>query len=422
MEMIDESTEAPRRGGRKPCRVCKKKHQGVYEREPGSGEWHVRVFHLGRVVRRKVGPHGVALKVHAKWRVEIAEGRFLPKQVAATDELLVPAFAAYFDRRDDLDASWKSVAKWWREAPELRGKTVRDLTADDVEAARKRLVAAGRAPSTWNGRHSLLHAFYEDYEDRRRRKRPHTPPVPNPVRGTRLTEENQRTRYLTDDEEARLREALPDPVDWTIVQLALHSALRRGNAFGLRWTTDVNLASRVVRGWSRKGRKKLLRERWVPVNDDLLAALRALPSRGRSEWLFPNVRGTGPLDAKKWYVRVFKPALERAGIEDFHFHDLRHTAATRLRARGVPVEDIAVVLGHADDRMAQRYAHMAPGRLHDVMQKLCRTDTGTDTGRNGGGGDRDDRVGKRSSGGHEMTGRYWDRTSGPRLVRPMLSR
>src|SRR5439155_26239576 len=123
--------------------------------------------------------------------------------------------------------------------------------------------------------------------------------------------ENQRTRYLTEDEEARLRAEQPDPVSRAIVQLATLSALRRGNALALKWTTDVNLAARVIRGWSRKGRRKMLREWWVPMNDELLAAVRALPSRGRSEWLFPAARGTGPLDAKHWARRVFKPAVER---------------------------------------------------------------------------------------------------------------
>lgn len=120
----------------------------------------------------------------------------------------------------------------------------------------------------------------------------------------------------------------------------------------------------------------------MPINDELLALLRALPSRGRSDCMFPNARNTGPLDAGNWYARVFKPWLEAAEITDFRFHDLRHTTATRLRAQGVPIEDIAKVLRHADTRMTERYAHMAPGRLHDVVQALCRTDTGTDTERN----------------------------------------
>ncbi len=274
-----------------------------------------------------------------------------------------------------------------------------------------------------------LHAFYEDYESRRRRKHPHTPPIANPLKGLRLTEHNERIRFLTDDEETRLRAALANPVDWTIVLTAMHSGAREGNVFRLRWPTDVNFTSRMLRTWSRKGRKKVLRERWVPINDELHRALVALPSRGRSEFLFPNASNTASLDPKNWYHRVWKPALREAKIENLRFHDLRHTTASRLRHRGVPIEDIAEVLGHADTRVTQRYAHIAPGRLRDVMQLLARDpdaahgdppgDTRPETALAAVAAVGEKRKAARRD---SSNGRCRDRTCDPRLVRPMLCR
>jgi len=118
----------------------------------------------------------------------------------------------------------------------------------------------------------------------------------------------------------------------------------------------------------------------VAINDTLLDVLRSLPSypgtlrelaSSERRWVFPNATGTGHLDAKNWYHRVWKPALETAGINDLHLHDLRHTTATRLLASpDVKLPEIAAALGHADTRMTERYAHLQPGRLLDVMQKL----------------------------------------------------
>jgi integrase len=121
--------------------------------------------------------------------------------------------------------------------------------------------------------------------------------------------------------------------------------------------------------------------RWtVAINDTLLDILRGLPSYpdtlrelepGERRWVFPNATGTGHLNSKNWYHRVWKPALVKARITNLHLHDLRHTTATRLLASpDVKLPEIAAALGHSDSRMTERYAHLQPGRLLEVMQKL----------------------------------------------------
>ncbi len=69
-------------------------------------------------------------------------------------------------------------------------------------------------------------------------------------------------------------------------------------------------------------------------------------------------------------IRAFKIALEKAGIQGFHFHDLRHTFATRLAQRGVDLYKISKLLGHYDISMTQRYAHHCPESLRDGIQVL----------------------------------------------------
>ena len=74
----------------------------------------------------------------------------------------------------------------------------------------------------------------------------------------------------------------------------------------------------------------------------------------------------------------FAAAVQRAEIEDFHFHDLRHTFATRLRAVDVHEYDIADLLGHSttpgatrNTRVTRGYAHSIPSRLREAVEKIC---------------------------------------------------
>jgi integrase len=403
-----EGRHPPSRKGKKvpPCRKCEKRHRGVYENDPGSDVWYVRVADQHhRIFRKKVGPHGLALKVYQRWKAEIAEGRFFRNAITTSDERLDDAIQAYIDRRgDNLGGDGPRILKRWKESPQLKGKTVRDFSLDDAEAFLKERSKSGRySASTRNHDVSFLFTFYKDYEDRRRRhpKRRHEPPVANIMEGLRLGEKDrERTRWLSEAEEVRLlaterpadeptdwKPPLPSDVDRAIVRMGVLTGLRESNLLALDWDRDVKLTQRKLRGWSRKGRPqgksldKPLRERWVPINDELMGILRSLPSfpgtlreapDAEHRWIFPNATGTGHVDPKNWYHRVWRPALEAARITNFRFHDLRHTTATRLGKAGVRTRDIATALGHADERMAQRYEHAAAvdGHMLAVMQKL----------------------------------------------------
>ena len=61
--------------------------------------------------------------------------------------------------------------------------------------------------------------------------------------------------------------------------------------------------------------------------------------------------------------REFKRARDRAGIADLRFHDLRHTATTRLFERGLGIMEVASITGHEDLRMLKRYTHIKPEPL-----------------------------------------------------------
>jgi site-specific recombinase XerD len=84
-----------------------------------------------------------------------------------------------------------------------------------------------------------------------------------------------------------------------------------------------------------------------------------------------NIAGETLNVTAHWFVS----AVRAAGISDFHWHDLRHTFASRLRQAGVPLGNIAELLAHKGLAMAQRYAHLSISNLHDAVSRLERSTT-----------------------------------------------
>jgi len=89
-----------------------------------------------------------------------------------------------------------------------------------------------------------------------------------------------------------------------------------------------------------------------------MRTLRALPSRLKSAWVFPSETGETPLDGQNFVNRVFVKALTKAKIEDFSWHCLRHTFASRLAMAGVALA------------MTLRYSHLSPAHQLDAVQRL----------------------------------------------------
>src|SRR5439155_8779043 len=170
------------------------------------------------------------------------------------------------------------------------------------------------------------------------------------------------------------RAALGD-VEWTKAAVALNTVFRQSNQFQLRWT-DVNFDTGTI----TVRRSKQGQAYHVPMNDDVRAVLRHLPSRLRSEWVFPSDTGHTPLDAKNYMHRVFTPALKRARLAGFRWHDLRHTFASRLVMAGVDIRTVQELMGHKTLAMTLRYTHLSPAHRLDAVQRLTRPRTDTTTG------------------------------------------
>ena len=110
-----------------------------------------------------------------------------------------------------------------------------------------------------------------------------------------------------------------------------------------------------------------------------LIKFKALPSRLKSRWVFPSETDETPLDPKNFMSWVFVPALARAGIENLHWHDLRHTFASRLVMKGVDLRTVQELMGHTTITMTLRYSHLSPAHQLEAVQRLNRPATGTST-------------------------------------------
>lgn len=167
-----------------------------------------------------------------------------------------------------------------------------------------------------------------------------------------------RSRVLTVDEEARLFKALEPQgrrSPWTRIatQLALETAMRRGELLALQWQ-HVNLDARAaLLPMTKNGRA-----RTVPLSSRAVAILAGLPGPREG-----SVIKISPATLHQAFYR----AVRRAGLIDLRFHDLRHTAATRMATKLPNVIELAAVTGHQTVQMLKRYYHPDPTAL---AQKL----------------------------------------------------
>src|SRR5881296_385056 len=123
---------------------------------------------------------------------------------------------------------------------------------------------------------------------------------------------------------ATLGSRISNPLDWSKVEIAVNTGLRRGEQFRLRWE-HVDFATGIL----TVPRSKSGETRRFPMNDTVREVLRALPSRLKSRWVFPSETGETPRDPKNFMSWVFVPVLARAGIENL-------TLPQKIWGRNVP--------------------------------------------------------------------------------------
>ena len=185
-------------------------------------------------------------------------------------------------------------------------------------------------------------------------------------------EPKQRIRWLTRQEAARLLDQLPEYLA-NAAEFSLATGLRQRNVFDLEWK-QIDSERRCA--WIYADQAKGKRDIAVPLNTTALAVLERCRGQHQRYVFTRQGEKIKALAAKKW-----RAACQQADIEDFRWHDLRHTWASWHVQAGTSLQTLMELGGWSSYEMVLRYAHLASDHLHDAAARVAiKLDEGLENG------------------------------------------
>lgn len=334
--------------------------------------FYIDYYASGRRKREKVGPNKkLALTVLAKRKVEVAEGKFL--DIRKSERIKFGEMASlYLKSYCQINNKVSTVERKDGIVNHLNGafgkKYIYEITALDVEEYKRKRIEERKAPATVNKEISVLRNILNTAVEWGKLRTA-------PPKIKLLKENNQRIRYLGKGEEISLMDACPEFLK-PIIEIALNTGMRRGEILGLKWQ-DIDFDQKNITLSDTKNGE----ERHVPMNSTVVDILSGLRRRPESNYVFSG-KDIGTHISKGYISHKFESTVKQAGIEDFKFHDLRHTFASRLVMKGVNLKAVQELLGHKTFNMTLRYAHLSPDHKKTAVELLVdktRKSSGMDT-------------------------------------------
>jgi integrase len=280
---------------------------------------------------------------------------------------------------------------------EFHNKPLSEITALDVETWQKRRLVEGKRPSTINRQMNDLRAMLNWAV--RKDLLPASPFANKKIKPYKI-DKNPKARFLSSNEEKSLRAELDareaairerresfnqwrEERDYPLyddlsgcgfadylkpaVLLSLNTGMRRGELFGLQWR-DVDLEKRILTVVGEGAKSGQTRH--IPLNDEALAILKqwkAQPGvKSIGGYVFSGKDGDPLQNLRKSFMEV----LRKAKVNDFRWHDMRHSFASKLVMNGVDLNTVRELLGHGDYKMTLRYSHLAPEHKAAAVAKL----------------------------------------------------
>lgn len=346
---------------------------GVFKKLDKNGKliYGIDFYAGGRRFRKLVGPKKALAKAAlAKAEVEIAENKFLDKQ--KTVKVLFQDFAGmYLENHckinySDLNKCAESQTKWMRKY--FKGKYLHEIDTLAVEQFKRNRLLSIRPvngcrikkpraikPSTVNRSLAILKNMFNkaiawnQFDGK------------NPVVGVKMLNEGQgRLRYLEKDEIVTVINNSEEYLKPLIV-LAVNTGMRRGEIFNLKHK-DVDFQRGIIHLYKTKNKEK----REVYMNEAVKDALIGVSKHPKSSYVFVYKNGQRIRDIRKPWMK----ALELSGIEDFRWHDLRHTFASHLVMSGVDLNTVRELLGHKSLSMTLRYSHLSQSHKQNAVDVL----------------------------------------------------
>lgn len=176
-----------------------------------------------------------------------------------------------------------------------------------------------------------------------------------------LPEPSRRIRWITREEASRLIDELPDHLK-AMVRFSLETGLRQANVTGLQWS-QIDLTRRCA--WIHPDQAKARRAIAVPLSKTAIVIIREQLGKHSTHVFSYQGKPVIQVNTKAW-----RGALQRAGIENFRWHDLRHTWASWHVQAGTPLHVLQELGGWESVEMVRRYAHLSSEHLAGYVDRL----------------------------------------------------
>ena len=333
-------------------------------KRPGSKIWYAEITDArGQRVRRSTGTTDKreAEELEAKWRSEARRERLFGERPPITFEELAIAYLKQMRDKRSIQRD-KDAIKRLRES--FAGRNMNQLDAGAINGYKERRARDGMSPGTVNRELAVLSSAI-NYANRELGHQ-----ITNVVTGRKHRGLTHRVRWITREEAMNLIEACRASRNDQLadfVVMGLNTGMRKQEILGLEWSR-VDLANRMLylRPEDTKGKRRL----GIPINATVRSVLTArleerMRSNNPSPWVFHR-QGKRIGDI----TNGFRLACQRAGLDDFHPHDLRHTCAAWLVSAGIPLSEVRDLLGHSSVIVTERYAHLCPGRVRAAVTVL----------------------------------------------------
>lgn len=337
----------------------------VYQRKDRGNAWYAEFRWRGKRYREYAGPAGMkksdADQFLAKRKVEVAKERIYgPKPGPPV------SFATFADNFLVIDSPDKRskdrdviVVKMLK--VEWKGRNLRDISTEMIEGYKARRLKH-RANATVALEVQVIKRLFKKAAEWGKQELNPSVSVKKP----RVN--NTRVRFLEPEEMERFMAKLPAWLQ-VIANFARFTGARRGEILNLTWN-DVD----YKRGWLTFRETKNGEDGHVKMNATVTRLLKSLPAHiDRSQRVFQLENRPAV------WTRIGRPwskAVKEARIEDYHFHDLRHQAATDLLTLGATLNDVRDFLRHKSLVMTLRYGHLVEDRRKDTACLLDQLGAG----------------------------------------------
>ncbi len=243
----------------------------------------------------------------------------------------------------------------------LHNKQLDQISRDDIDCIIKARLEGGATNGTTNRTLAVVRAILRkatnewEWIDRHPKIR-------------MLPEPKRRVRWLTHEEANRLISELPEHLV-PIVRFSLETGLRQANVTGLKWQqVDINRACAWIHPDQAKARVAIA----VPLSPNAIKIIQDQVDKNK-EYIF-TYQGNPVTQVN---TRAWRNALKRAGIENFRWHDLRHTWASWHIQSGTPLHALQELGGWETTEMVRRYAHLSSKHLSEYANNILKHDSDT---------------------------------------------